>query len=65
MISSILYFHRKTTGAALTSRMYWRRRSASSDLLATRISRSSVRVILLKKFSIRLSQDPWVGVNTN
>src|SRR5262245_9838976 len=35
-ISSILYFQRKTTGAAFTSRMYWRRRSASSSLLATR-----------------------------
>ena len=57
-ISSILYFHRKTTGAAFSSRMYWRRRSASSDLLATRSSRSIDRVSLLKKTSIRFSQDP-------
>ena len=47
MVSSILYFQRNTTGAALISSKYWWIRSINSCLLATRSPRSMVRVILL------------------
>ena len=46
-VSSILYFQRKMTGSALISSKYRWMRSISSCLLATRIPRNMVRVILL------------------
>jgi transposase len=46
-ISSILYFQRNTTGAALISSKYRCMRSISSCLLATRIPRNMERAILL------------------
>ena len=55
-------FQRKTTGEALNSSMPLRMRSFSSSIDLTRMWRRKVRAILEKTHSIRLSQEPCLGV---
>ena len=53
------------TGYLLTSLMPAMMRSLSSCFELTRIWRKTERANLEKKPSIRLSQEPWVGVKVN
>jgi len=55
-------FQRKTTGEALNSAMPFRMRCLSSSIDLTRMWRRKVRAILEKAHSIRLSQEPCLGV---
>ena len=55
-------FQRKTTGEALNSSMPFRMRAFSSSIDLTRMWRRKVRAILEKAHSIRLSQEPCLGV---
>lgn len=55
-------FQRNTTGEALNSAMPFRMRSLSSSVDLTRMCRRKVRAILEKAHSIRLSQEPCLGV---
>jgi uncharacterized repeat protein (TIGR03803 family) len=55
-------FQRKTTGVALNSAMPLRMRCLSSSTDLTRMCRRNVRAILEKAHSIRLSQEPCLGV---
>ena len=55
-------FQRKTTGVALNSAMPLTMRSFSSSTDLTRMCRRKVRAILEKAHSIRLSQEPCLGV---
>ena len=55
-------FQRNTTGAALISAMPLRMRCFRSSLDVTRMCRRNVRVILEKAHSIKLSQEPCLGV---
>ena len=56
------FFQRKTTGAAFISSMPFKMRALSSGIEATRIWRRKVRAIFEKAHSIRLSQEPCLGV---
>ena len=55
-------FHRKMTGVALNSSMPLRMRAFSSSTDLTRMCRRKARAILEKAHSIRLSQEPCLGV---
>ena len=55
-------FQRNTTGAALNSAMPLRIRAFSSSFDLTRMCRRKVRAIFEKAHSIRLSQEPCLGV---
>ena len=55
-------FQRNTTGDALISAMPLRMRCFRSSLDATRMCRRNVRAILEKAHSIKLSQEPCLGV---
>jgi hypothetical protein len=56
------FFQRNTTGAAFISSMPFKMRALSSGIEATRIWRRKVRAIFENAHSIRLSQDPCLGV---
>ncbi|QTQ30045.1 Uncharacterized protein pbN1_00525 [Aromatoleum bremense] len=56
------FFHRKTTGVAFISSMPIAMRALSSSTEATRMWRRKVRAIFEKAHSIRLSQEPCLGV---
>lgn len=56
------FFQRNTTGAAFISSMPLRMRALSSGIEATRIWRRKVRAIFEKVHSMRLSQEPCLGV---
>ncbi len=56
------FFRRNTTGAVFISSMPLRMRALSSGTEATRIWRRKVRAIFEKAHSIRLSQEPCLGV---
>lgn len=56
------FFQRNTTGAAFISSMPFKMRALSSQIEATRIWRKKVRAIFEKAHSIRLSQEPCLGV---
>ena len=56
------FFQRNTTGAAFISSTPFRMRALSSAIEATRIWRRKVRAIFEKAHSIRLSQEPCLGV---
>lgn len=62
MISRSNFFQRNTTGAAFISSMPLRMRALSSWMEATRRWRRKVRAIFEKAHSIRLSQEPCLGV---
>ncbi len=55
-------FQRNTTGAALISAMPLRMRCFSSSFEVTRMCRRKVRAIFEKAHSIKLSQEPCLGV---
>src|SRR5207248_9824985 len=57
------FFPYTTLFRSLTSAMKAIRRSLSSCLEVTRTWRSTERASLEKKPSMRLSHEPWVGVN--
>ncbi len=56
------FFQRNTTGAAFISSIPLRMRALSSGMEVTRIWRRKVRAIFEKAHSIRLSQEPCLGV---
>ena len=64
-IESKPYFQRKTTGLSLISSRYNMIRSFSSCLEDTRMPRNIDFVILAKNISIRLIQEPCLGVKMN
>lgn len=55
-------FQRRTTGAALISSMPLRMRALSSSLEVTRMWRRKLRAIFENTHSIKLSQEPCLGV---
>ena len=57
-------FQRNTTGASLNSAMPWWMRAFSSSIESTRMWRRKVLAIFEKAHSIRLSQEPCLGVWT-